>query len=190
MRLIPYMHDATDNDIIALILLGQQKLFVALVERYQHYVYTIVLRYVKDIQQAEEVTQDVFLKAYQALHNFNHQSKFSTWLYTIARNTCISHLRKNNIVFEEIQDNIKGYHSLPSIEQRSEKETVRKAIKMLPKQEAEVLTLFYLHEQTVEEIEKITGYTKSNVKVKLYRARKNLRSIVNQFFREELVNKK
>ena len=185
-----YMHNASDNDIIDLVLKGQQKSFAILVERYQHYVYTLTLRYINDTQQAEETAQDTFIKAYNALHAYNKKSKFSTWLYTIARNTCLSHLRKNNIAFEEIKDDNFGYNTTLPVEQKSEKEQLYSAIKMLSKQEGEILTLFYLHEQSIEEIEQITGLTKSNIKVNLYRARKNLKVILEQHFSEELTRTK
>lgn len=188
MRLISYMHDATDNDIIDDILKGQQKPFAILVERYQHYVYTLTLRYIKDNQEAEEIAQDIFVKVYHALHTFNKNSKFSTWLYTIARNTCLSHLRKTNPKFEEIQDDNIGYNASFPIEQKSEKEQLSLAINKLTKQEGEIITLYYLHEQTIEEIEHITGLSKSNIKVRLYRARKNLKTILEQYANSVLID--
>lgn len=182
-----YMHHAPDNDIIDLVLKGQQKAFAVLVERYQHYVHTLALKYIQQQEEAEELAQDVFVKAYNALADFNRASKFSTWLYTITRNTCLSHLRRSNIIYDKITDE---HTELPihqlTVEKRSKKEQLNKAIEMLPKSERITLTLFYLHEQSIQEVSMITGDNTNNVKVRLYRARKKLKEIIEQHFKEEL----
>ena len=94
------MHTGTtDTDLIALVLKGDQSAYAALVERYQNFVFTIVLRYVKSREDAEEVAQDVFVKAYRSLADFKGTSKFSTWLYTITTTSSISFLRKKNWIY-------------------------------------------------------------------------------------------
>lgn len=185
-----HMHNAQDNDIIDLVLKGQQKAFAVLVERYQHYVYTLTLRYIPTQEEAEELAQDAFIKAYNSLSTFNRSSKFSTWLYIITRNTCLSHLRKNNIRFDELnEEHTKLAEDGNNMEHRSEKEQLAKAINMLQQSERIILTLFYLQEQSIQEVSKITGDSVSNVKVKLYRARKRLKEILEQHFKEELTDK-
>src|SRR6266487_759139 len=88
------MHVATDNEIIGRVLQGDQQIFAELVKRYRHFVFTITLRYTSNREDAEEIAQDVFVKAYRSLADFRKDSKFSTWLYTIIANTCITFLRK------------------------------------------------------------------------------------------------
>ncbi len=180
------MQHAPDNDIIDLVLKGQQKHFTILVERYQHYVYTLTLRYIKNTAEAEEIAQDTFVKAYKSLSAFNRNSKFSTWLYTITKNTCLSHLRKNQQTTSPIIDTNIADPSRVTIQYKSEKEQLNKAISMLQQEEQVIIILYYLHEQNIKEISKILSLTDSNVKVKLYRARKSLKTIIEKHFKEEL----
>src|SRR5688500_5845045 len=86
-----------DNEIISKVLGGDQQAYAILVDRYQNYVFTLSLRFTKNREDAEEVSQDIFIKAYRALADFKGNSKFSTWLYTIVNNTCISFLRKKKL---------------------------------------------------------------------------------------------
>ena len=116
-----------DNEIISRVLQGEQTAYAALVERYQGYVFTLVLRMIKSREDAEEVAQDVFIKAYRALADFRGESKFSTWLYTITNTTCITFLRKkkldvhsldNERVFEMAESKDSGFRA-NLIEQKS-----------------------------------------------------------------------
>jgi RNA polymerase sigma factor (sigma-70 family) len=84
----------TDTDIIGRVLGGDRQSYSLLVDRYRNYVFTLVLRYIKVREDAEEVAQDVFVKAYRSLADFRGASKFSTWLYTIATTSCLTFLRK------------------------------------------------------------------------------------------------
>jgi RNA polymerase sigma-70 factor (ECF subfamily) len=86
-----------DNEIISRVLKGEQNAYAELVNRYQAYVFTLVLRMIKSREDAEEVAQDVFIKAYRSLADFRGESKFSTWLYTIANTTSITFLRKKKL---------------------------------------------------------------------------------------------
>ncbi len=88
---------ADDIAVIQSILQGQQSAYATLVNRYQLYVFTLVMRYVNNREIAEELAQDVFVKAYRYLADFKGNSKFSTWLYTIVNTTCLSYIRKKNI---------------------------------------------------------------------------------------------
>ncbi len=87
----------TDKEIISLVLQGDQSLFAQLVERYRNYVFTLVLRFTDNREDAEEIAQDIFVKAYRSLADFRGVAKFSTWLYTIVRTSCISFLRKKKM---------------------------------------------------------------------------------------------
>ena len=86
-----------DNELISKVLSGDQQAYAGLVSRYQNYVFTLALRVVKSREDAEEVAQDSFIKAYKYLADFKGASKFSTWLYTIVNNTAISFLRKKKV---------------------------------------------------------------------------------------------
>src|SRR5580700_8772213 len=88
------MQEVDDFAIIQQVLQGQHAAYAVLVGRYQSYVFTLAMRYVNNRETAEELAQDVFVKAYRYLADFKGNSKFSTWLYTIVNSTCLSHLRK------------------------------------------------------------------------------------------------
>src|SRR6187397_3229759 len=133
-----------DNEIISRVLKGEQNAYAELVNRYQAYVFTLVLRMIKSREDAEEVAQDVFIKAYRSLADFRGQSKFSTWLYTIATTTSISFLRKKKIEIHsldneklfEAADNIDGGMSANQVEQKSRVNMVNRAIAMLSPDDA------------------------------------------------------
>src|SRR5215216_3060767 len=149
-----------DMDIIAQVVKGEQQAYSMLVERYQNYVFTIVLRYVKGREDAEEVAQDVFVKAYRSLADFKGASKFSTWLYTIATTTSLTALRKRKLEVQsldnehvfETADHLDSGMNANTIEQKSRVAMVNQAIQLLSADDAQVLTFFYKGEQTLEEI--------------------------------------
>ena len=87
----------SDIELISTVLKGDQQAYALIVERYQSFVFTLVLRYIKSREDAEEVAQDIFVKAYRALADFKGASKFSTWLYTIVTTNCISFLIKKKL---------------------------------------------------------------------------------------------
>ena len=88
----------TDTEIISRVLNGEQQAYALLVERYQNYVFTLCLRLIENREDAEEVAQDIFVKAYRSLADFRGDAKFSTWLYTIVRTSSITFLRKKKLV--------------------------------------------------------------------------------------------
>lgn len=189
------MHTGTpDNDLIQLVLAGNAQVYAQLVERYQNFVFTIVLRYVKGREDAEEVSQDVFVKAFRSLADFKGASKFSTWLYTIATTSALSFLRKKTLEVQSLDnekifaaaDNIDGGMSANQVEQKSKAAMVNEAIQMLTADDAQVITLFYKGEQTLEEIAQIVGKEPNAVKVQLHRARTRLKEKMNAHFAAEV----
>jgi RNA polymerase sigma-70 factor (ECF subfamily) len=183
-----------DNDLISRVLNGDQQAYAGLVSRYQNYVFTLALRFTKNREDAEEVSQDIFIKAYRALADFRGASKFSTWLYTIVNTTCITFLRKKRLEVHSL-DNEKVFEAADSIdsgmranqvEQKSRMTMVNKAISMLSPDDAEVITLFYKGEQTLEEIAGILGIEANTAKVRLHRARTRLKEKMETHFAEEV----
>ncbi len=183
-----------DTDIIQLVLAGNTQAYAQLVERYQNFVFTLVLRYVKSREDAEELAQDVFVKAYRSLADFKGASKFSTWLYTIAVTTCLSFLRKKKIELQSLDDdrvfavadNIDGGISANQVEQKSKQRMVNEAINLLSPDDAQVIRLFYKGEQTLEEIAQIMGKEPNAAKVQLYRARMRLKEKMQTHFSAEV----
>lgn len=191
------MHNQlTDTELIHAVLAGNSSAYSVLVERHQNFVFSLVLRYVKSREDAEEVAQDVFVKAYRSLANFKGESKFSTWLYTVTTTTCLSFLRRKKLEIQSLDDekvfavadNIDGGLSAGTIEQKSRVAFVNNAINMLPPDDALVITLFYKGEQTLEEIAAVLGKEPNTVKVQLHRARTKLRQKMQQHFPAEVVD--
>ncbi|MDH7461547.1 sigma-70 family RNA polymerase sigma factor [Chitinophagaceae bacterium 26-R-25] len=184
----------SDNDLIVQVLRGNQQMFAELVKRYQNFVFTIILRYVESREDAEEISQDVFVKAYRSLADFRGDSKFSTWLYTITSTTCITHLRrKKQDVFSLDQENVfaraenlnSGF-TANEVEQKSKINMVNSAIALLSPDDAQVITLFYKAEQSLDEIATIMGLETNTVKVRLHRARQRLKEKMEKHFVAEL----
>jgi RNA polymerase sigma factor (sigma-70 family) len=185
-----------DNEIISRVLKGEQNAYAELVNRYQAYVFTLVLRMIKSREDSEEVAQDVFIKAYRSLADFRGESKFSTWLYTIANTTSITFLRKkkldvhsldNEKVFEVADSKDSGFRA-NLVEQKSRVNMVNEAIAMLSPDDAEIITLFYKAEQNLEEISRILRLETNTVKVRLHRARTRLKEKMEKNFSEEVKN--
>ena len=185
-----------DNEIISRVLQGEQNAYAELVTRYQNYVFTLTLRMIKTREDAEEVAQDVFVKAYRSLSDFRGESKFSTWLYTITNTTCITFLRKkkldvrsldNENVFESADSRDSGFRA-NLIEQKSRVNMVNEAIAMLNPDDGEIITLFYKAEQNLEEIARILGLEANTAKVRLHRARGRLKEKMEKYFSEEVKN--
>ena len=186
----------SDNEIISRVLQGEQNAYAELVNRYQNYVFTLTLRMIKSREDAEEVAQDVFIKAYRYLSDFRGESKFSTWLYTIVNTTCITFLRKkklevysldNEKVFEIADSQDSGFRA-NMVEQKSRVNMVNEAIALLSPDDGEIITLFYKAEQNLEEISKILGLETNTVKVRLHRARTRLKEKMEKHFSEEVKN--
>jgi RNA polymerase sigma-70 factor (ECF subfamily) len=183
-----------DTEIISKVLSGDQQAYAILVNRYQNYVFTLSLRFTKNREDAEEVSQDIFIKAYRALADFKGTSKFSTWLYTIVNNTCITFLRKKRLqthsldnegVFEVADSQDSGLRA-NLVEQKSKVAMVNSAINLLSADDAEVITLFYKSEQSLEEIAQILGIETNTAKVRLHRARTRLKEKMERYFAEEV----
>ena len=186
----------SDKEIISRVLQGEQNAYAELVNRYQAYVFTLTLRLIKSREDAEEVAQDIFIKAYRSLADFRGESKFSTWLYTITSTTSITFLRKkklnihsldNEKIFEAAVNTGSGF-SANMAEQKSRVNMVNQAIALLSADDAEIITLFYKAEQNLEEIGKILGLETNTVKVRLHRARTRLKEKMEKHFSEEVKN--
>lgn len=176
-------------------LAGDQSAFRVLVEKHQGMVYTIALRILKDKEDAEEVAQDTFVKAYQKLDSFKGGSKFSTWLYSIVYNTSISRTRKKRMDIQEV-DNLADNAQLATsnnellmeLGRNEQQKFLQMALAALPSVDAAVLSMYYLEEQNVEEVSEATGLSRSNVKVKLHRGRQRLQVELEKLLHGEAQN--
>ena len=183
-----------DSEIIQRVLQGDHQSYAEIVKRYQNFVFSITLRYTDNREDAEEISQDVFVKAYRSLADFRGASKFSTWLYTIVTTSCITFLRKkkletrsldNEQVFE-LADSQDSDFRANQVEQKSRIAMVNDAIKLLNPDDAKMITLFYKGEQTLEEIGQIMGIEPNAAKVRLHRARQRLKEKMEKYFMQEV----
>jgi RNA polymerase sigma-70 factor (ECF subfamily) len=160
---------------------GDSASYAFLVNKYKNMAFTVALKIVNNREDAEDIIQESFLKAYQQIHTFENKSKFSTWLYTIVYRSALNKLPRNKVEFLTIDDETHGHYAIdetspPSIalETKEEQQYVKEAIQRLPQSEALLITLYYLNENSLKEIEEITGLAMNNIKIKLFRARKKL----------------
>ena len=185
-----------NNDIyyINLIIEGNTNAFNILVDRYKDLVYSLALKMVKNREEAEEVAQDTFIKVFKSLSKFKGDSKFSTWIYKVTYNTCLDRLKKQKreqqvVSIDEFNTNqIKSIdNALDKMENEEREKAIHDCIQLLPADDAFLLTLFYFEEQSLEEIAKVIGLTANNVKVKLFRSRKKLTSILKEKLEPEII---
>ncbi|MFT5237034.1 MAG: RNA polymerase sigma factor (sigma-70 family) [Ulvibacter sp.] len=185
----------TDQQLIEKTLRGDTSSFGKLVERYQDFVFTIAFRIMKVREEAEEVAQDSFIKAYESLNSFRGESKFSSWLYSIAYRKALDALRKNKkykaseIIDDITEGEVSGIEdALHYLEDEERKKAIQDCILKLAEDEATIITLYYFQDQSVREISTITGLSEDNIKVKLYRSRKKLFGFLKHFILPEITN--
>ncbi|NDV96640.1 RNA polymerase sigma factor [Dysgonomonas sp. 521] len=165
---------------------GQTDAFAHIVRRYERMVFTIVSKIVTRRVEAEDIAQEIFIKAFQSLDKFREESGFSTWLYRIAYNTTISELRKRKHEFTAIEDNFSNIPDDEIAEVLDEISTEDKlhyldiVLKMMPPDDALLISMFYLNDHSIKDISIITGNSEANVKVKLHRIRKFMNFEINK----------
>ena len=174
------MEAQREQELIQEVLQGNTAAFALLVDIHKDRVFNLVLRVVQQRVWAEELCQDVFIKAYQQLAQFKHKARFSTWLFRIAYNTAVSALRKQQLPTQHINEALTHIEE----EHQGEKEALllllEKAIDQLPAEEAALITLCYNEDKTIEEMALITGLSKVNIKVRLHRTRLKLKMMIEQ----------
>ena len=185
----------TEQQLIEQTLKGDTSSYGKLVERYQDFVFTIAYRIMKVREEAEEVAQDSFIKAYESLNSFRGESKFSSWLYSIAYRKALDALRKNKkykaseIIDDITEGEVSGIEdALHYLEDDERKKGIQDCILKLAEDEAAIITLYYFQDQSVREISTITGLSEDNIKVKLFRSRKKLFGFLKHFILPEITN--
>jgi len=156
---------------------GDREAFDRLVELHQRNIYGLCLRYTGNHQDASDLAQETFVKAYRSIRAFRGESSFSTWLYRIGVNTCLSHRSGRRPVSEELRDELAAEKddALAGLQQAEEAEIVRAAIRALPEKQRLTLILKLYHDRTHEEIAKALGTSVGTAKANLFHALANLR---------------
>lgn len=180
-----------DEEIIRLIQKGDSQLYGTLIDRYSSKVYSTAYSYTHNHEEARDLVQEIFIKAFHSLTTFKLEAKFSTWLYRIAVNRCIdwSRKRKNKstiltLNFEEgnILDTIPDEEDNPeeALLREENKEAIRTAVDNLPEIYKTALILYYFEELQVQEISSILDCPKKTVETRLYRGRSMLKGLLKQ----------
>ena len=174
-----YINKVLNNDVNA---------YASLVDMHKDMVFTIALKIVRNREDAEEIAQDVFVKAYQSLATFKKESKFSTWLYRIVYNTAISKTRKKQFRTTDLNyDIVENYseddinEDLNRLDNNEQKKVINTVLKKLNPEDHMLVILYYFKEYSTEEISGIVNISQSNVKVKLHRIRKKLYGEIQKF---------
>jgi RNA polymerase sigma-70 factor (ECF subfamily) len=184
----------TDLALITAVLAGQTSQYEVLVKRHQRFVFTLAMRFAKNREDAEEIAQNCFVKAYRALGTFKQTAKFSTWLYTITYTTSMTFLRKKKLTTQSINDDENFMQIANSgtdfdanlVEKKSAHAHLNLAISMLLPDDAAIITLFYKGEQSLEEIAQTLNMEAQTVKVKLFRARLRLKDKLTHLLKDEV----
>ncbi|AYN05924.1 MULTISPECIES: RNA polymerase sigma factor [unclassified Flavobacterium] len=189
------MDKVNDQYYINQVLLGEVNMFAVLVDRYKDMIFTLAVKMVKNREVAEEVSQDTFIKIFNSLGKFKGDSKFSTWIYKIAYNTCLDYLKKNkkeehNVVIDELKGCVvkTTTNALSILEDQERKQDIQNCLNLLPSEESFLLTLFYFEDQNLNEIGKIMDISANNVKIKLFRSRKKLAVILKEQLEPEILD--
>lgn len=182
------VRELSDGDIIAGTVAGRLDGFEELVRRYQRPITGYVFRMVGDYESALDVTQEVFIKVYNSLHKYSSEYKFSTWLYRIAHNAAVDHLRRNSITPQSLeaenadgsfQIQIESRASSPEQDrERSEWRTeIDSVVRTLPPAYRDLIMLRHGQDLSYDEIAEVTGLPLGTVKNRLFRAREMMREI-------------
>ena len=189
------MTNKTDQLYITKVINGDTNAFAYLVDKYKDMVFSLAYKITKNREEAEEVSQDTFIKGYKNLEKFKGDAKFSTWLYRIAYHASLDAIKKNKkhqntfeineITFNQIKsvDTI-----LEGIERIERAKIMDNCLLKLPKEERSIIWMFYYDELSLREIIEITQKSEANIKVKLHRARKKLLTIVEENISPEILS--
>ena len=182
-----------EKELIQNIQRGKVHAFSELVDTYKDLVFTLSLRMMGNREEAEEVSQDTFIKVFNSLPNFKGDAKLSTWIYRIAYNGCLDRLRANKKerIFKDVGE-LEGIifkdmdNALDAMVMEEQRELVNRCMSQLSTKDAGLLTLFYFEDKSLVEIEKVMDIPVGVLKVRLFRARKKLAKLLEISFKREI----
>jgi RNA polymerase sigma-70 factor (ECF subfamily) len=175
-------NNTDDTSVIRRFLQGDIFAFSDIVRDYQDRVYTLCVYMLRDTRDAQEAAQDVFIKAYRALPDFEPRSSLYTWLYSIAARTCLDYRRKafRMSVNQPLPDDLSSPGPSPEKEYQSKEtaQTLQQALQRLPEKLRVVVVLREIEELSYEEIAKVLNVSSGTVKSRISRAREELRRLL------------
>jgi RNA polymerase sigma-70 factor (ECF subfamily) len=178
------IEEPRDEDLIRATLSGDDESFTELVRRHKRKVFGIVARFAKNDSELDDICQEVFIKVYQTLKKFRGEAPFEHWVSKITVNTCYDELRRQrrggyNVPLDDVAFSL----SSPVSEDMPVDEAwniLKPALTRLRPEDRLVITLLNLEEKTVREVSALTGWSEANVKVRAFRARKELKKILEE----------
>ena len=184
-----YPTQADENELVKRVCMGETQLFRLLIERHQQHIFNLCYRMLQQFEEADDATQDTFLKAYRSLKQFRGDARLKTWLCRIARNECLNRLRHENMASLDqqlttdysfqIADSTSS--PLELIEQQETQSIVHAAINKLPHPYRLAITLFHLNGLSYKEISQVMEIPMGTVKTHIFRARELLKSKLQAF---------
>jgi RNA polymerase sigma-70 factor, ECF subfamily len=184
----PYTHaqlaKLADNQLIDLTLEGTTAAFEELVKRHQRQIYALALKMVRNHDDASDIAQDVFLKAYEVLGTFKKKSSFHTWLYRIAVNFCINHLRRDKARYHIELENyhaVQAPRAFENMDTQELQEELNNAIRNLPEKQQATVLLRVCEGLPYKEIAAILDCSVGTVKANYFHAVKNLRKLMKRY---------
>jgi len=182
-----------ESEIIQKIILGEVDLFRVFIDRYKDMAFSIAISIIRDETLAEDIVQSAFIKAFKNLKQFEKRSKFSTWFYAIVVNEARGQMRKHKLhtlsfdsdSFHETES-AETNKALYNLQVEDQRRVINNTLSRLSPRESLLMRLFYLNENSIEEIRKITGFTISNIKTSLHRARQHFYHILKKELKGEL----
>ncbi len=173
-----------DQQIINGLLAKDQRIISLLIKQYGAYIYTVIFNILKTKQETEEACQDTFLKIVNKIEDYNYTSAFKSWIFTIAYRTGIDYKRKqkkteDEVVLLNVNASEKADDQMHKTEEQN---NIANLLKTLSEEDAMLIKMYYLNEMSIKEIVAATGISESNIKIKLYRSRKEMAKHVDKYF--------
>ena len=180
-----------DVELVQTAVAGREASFEELVRRYQRPIAAYVYRMVGDYDAALDLTQEVFIKVYNSLSRYRAEFKFSTWIYKIAHNAAIDHLRRHAVREQALTTSVDGERREVAIEsrrltpeqeseQRERRSEIESVVQLLPASYRELVVLRHSHDLSYDEMAEVTGLPLGTVKNRLFRAREAMRDLLVQ----------
>ncbi|XLS28135.1 RNA polymerase sigma factor [Flavobacteriaceae bacterium M23B6Z8] len=179
------MTHQSDQYYIEQTLKGNKHAYAYILRKYKDMVFSITLKFFKDREEAEDMTQEIFIKVYRALSKYKGEAKFSTWMYRIAYNACLDKTRENKR-YQFIQKSENNTHEegvdqamvFKDIDQQDKKRIIEAALSTLSSNDQTLIMLYYYEELSLKEISKIMRLQENNIKVRLHRCRVKLADLL------------
>ncbi|KGL63680.1 RNA polymerase sigma factor [Polaribacter sp. Hel1_85] len=190
----------SEENFIVQLQAGKQSAFSQLLDDYQQKVFGTCISFIPNKEDAEDVAQEVFLEVFKSIDKFKGNSKLSTWIYKIATNKCLEFIRKKNtkkrfafmqtIMGNETPLDKTSYftevnHPGVLLENKEKSAIIFKAINTLPESQRVIFTLAKIDDKSYQEIVDITGKSLSSVESLMFRAKKSLQQILENYYKTE-----